>query len=70
MVTKSEPTRPPAPAVPAEATLKKIELVVERTAEVLPVSLRETVWVARAMALPEARRVAPPHEPPRARLVA
>ena len=61
--------RPFAPPVPADATLKKIELAVERTVEVLPSAVREKMRVARAMALPEPRRAAPPHEPPRARLV-
>ena len=63
------PARPFAPLVAADTTLKKIELAVERTAEVLPPAEREKVRVARAMALPEPRRVAPPHDPPRARLV-
>lgn len=69
-VLKDAPTRPFAPTVPTEAALKKIELAVEFTAEVLPPALREKVRVARAMSLPDARREAPPHEPPRARLVA
>ena len=67
---KDAPTRPFAPTVPTDATLKKIELAVERTAEVLSPAVREGMRVARAMALPETGRAAPPHEPPRARPVA
>ncbi|MCX6955563.1 MAG: hypothetical protein NTV51_25735 [Verrucomicrobia bacterium] len=58
--------RPLAPPTPAEATLKKIELAVERTAEVLPPTVRGAVRAVRATTLPDERCEAPPHEPPRA----
>jgi hypothetical protein len=63
------PAKPFAPPVPTDATMKKIELAVHRTSEVLPPALRAMRRVVRSILLPDTLRAAPPHEPPRARLV-
>lgn len=62
---KEAPPRPFAPVVPAEATLKKIELALERTTDVLPPESGQRTYLSRAASLPDSRREAPPHEPPR-----
>lgn len=59
--------RPFAPLVPVEATLKKIQLAMEETTDVLPPEVRVQRWVARLEARLDAWSDAPPHEPPRAR---
>lgn len=70
VVAKSEsPAKPFAPPVPAEATLKKIELAMQRAAEWLPSALRAQVRCALTQTLPDPLRAAPPHEPPRAAFV-
>lgn len=66
---KCAPDRPFAPVVPVEATLKKIELAVERTSEAMPPEVRVQVSLARSSVCPPARREAPPHEPPRGLMV-
>jgi hypothetical protein len=58
--------RPFAPLVPVEATLKKIQLAMEETTEVLPPEARAQRRVARLEARLEAWSDSPPHEPPRA----
>jgi hypothetical protein len=63
---KEAPSRPLAPVMPAEAALKKIELALERTTEVLPPDSGQKAHFSRVTSLPDSRREAPPHEPPRA----
>lgn len=57
--------KPLAPPIPAEATLKKIELAVHDTSELLPPALRALARTERAILLPDSVRAAPPSEPPR-----
>ena len=59
--------RPFAPLVPVEATLKKIQLAVEETADLLPPDARAQRRIAGSEARREAWLDAPPHEPPRPR---
>ncbi len=59
------PLRPLAPVVPAEATLKKIELAIARTVDLLGPVLPEKIGQGKERAMPDARTEAPPHEPPR-----
>ena len=62
---KDTPQRAPLPAVPTEIKLKKLDLAVERAAEVrLPIA-RENGFVMSALVWPEARREPPPQQPPR-----
>ena len=65
-VAKAPSEKPFAPSVPTEATLKKIELAVQETSELLPPALRALVRTESAPLLPDALRAAPPSEPPRA----
>jgi len=66
-IKKSDtPARPLALPVPAEATLKKIQLAVEFMVELRPPAEQGTwrgEWVSTVR---EARVETPPHEPPRA----
>jgi hypothetical protein len=57
--------RPFAPMVPSDATLRKIELAVERMADSPPLAVRENARVAHAIRWPDRLGEAPPHEPPR-----
>ncbi|MGC4071558.1 MAG: hypothetical protein QM760_03430 [Nibricoccus sp.] len=52
---------------PALKTLvvKKVELAVETTSEVLPMGLRAGFSLGENPMMPEFARSAPPHEPPR-----
>ncbi len=63
---KAAPEKPFAPSIPAEATLKKIELAVQATNELLPPAVRVLVRTERASPVPDSVRAAPPSEPPRA----
>ena len=61
------PAKPPT-QIPADTVMKKLELSLETTCDILPVCLRatyrdEVVWV-----FPGSRRVQPPHRPPRVSL--
>lgn len=56
----------PKPALPTAISVKKIELAMEETAEVLPLALRAGFVRGEDVMMPEAARSAPPHEPPRA----
>ena len=67
---KAAPERPFAPPIPADATLKKIELAVHRTSELLPPALRAVVWADLGTAPSDALCEPPPHEPPRMGLTA
>lgn len=58
----------PLPQVPADAVLKKIELSLEKTTDVLPAALRADRHREIAWLCPAPRRGAPPHGPPRASL--
>ncbi|MBL9200775.1 MAG: hypothetical protein JNL39_09730 [Opitutaceae bacterium] len=62
---RSQDTSRPVPPVPADAVLKKIPLVLERTAEFLPPALRADYPRAASEAIPELLRAPPPHGPPR-----
>jgi hypothetical protein len=56
----------PLPPVPADTVLKKLELSLEKTTELLPLALRATRYREISSVCPEQRRCAPPHGPPRA----
>ncbi|WP_414662788.1 hypothetical protein [Horticoccus sp. 23ND18S-11] len=60
------PVRPPQPAIPAEAVLKKFPLSVERVAELLPPVLRAGWPRAPVFVFADTLRAPPPHGPPRA----
>lgn len=63
------PEKPFLPIVPAEAVLKKIELAVQSTSEVLPPVIVAAVYAEGMGTVPEPRRDEPPHEPPRVSLM-
>ncbi len=63
------PGEPLLPPIPAEASLKKIELAMQRTSEFLPPATRAHLSVESTPLLPDTLRDQPPHEPPRARLM-
>lgn len=60
----------PPPAIPPEATLKKLVLALERTIDRVPTVPRGSVARTRSAEPVELLAEAPPHEPPRARFVA
>jgi hypothetical protein len=62
---KNAPTNTSLPTVPAEVSLKKIDLAVERTAEILPPEITTRTFSAFDDLMLDARREPPPHEPPR-----
>lgn len=65
--TRSElPARPPQPAIPAEAVLKKFPLSVELVAELLPPVLRADWPLDPVFVCADTLRAPPPHGPPRA----
>ena len=67
--TKPAPSKPFLPVVPADAILKKIELAVQFTSELLPPAVRAVVRADEEPRVPDAFRAQPPHEPPRALVV-
>jgi len=58
------PAKPNLPH-PAGSVLKKIELSLEKTNEILPIALRANHYSEKVRLCPEPRRSAPPHGPPR-----
>src|SRR5262249_8752568 len=61
------PTKPPAP-IPPDVGMKKLELSLETTCEVLPAHTRASVREEIVWKCPESRRSEPPHGPPRVSL--
>lgn len=61
------PAKPPAPPLPAEAVLKKLDLAVERTVGPQFRQAAGKICGASGWTMPDPRRAPPPHEPPRAR---
>lgn len=62
---KAAPARPFAPAVPAEATLKKIDLIVTLSSEWLPATALVRMAGVSELILPVSPWLEPPAEPPR-----
>lgn len=58
------PKKQPTPT-PADGVMKKLELSLETTCEVLPVALQTGPQAEAGWTCPEARRKQPPHGPPR-----
>ena len=67
---KDLPLPKPLPATTAGAELKKIVLMVERSVEMQTPYALEKDFVIQAITWHEARRAAPPHEPPRVKVMA
>ncbi len=61
------PAKPPLP-IAADAVMKKIELSLETTCELLPTCLRASHRKDVAWICPDSRRGEPPHGPPRVSL--
>ena len=66
---EESPSPPLAPAIPTEATLKKIELTVEHLAKAEVPAQSDTERVVVVTRLDGLDRARPPHEPPRAVVV-
>ena len=62
---RAAPERPFAPPVPAEATLKKIDLLVTLATELMPPTVRAFVPGVSAVKVPASPWCEPPVEPPR-----
>jgi hypothetical protein len=63
------PVAPSKPVLPAETTLKKIDLAFEEAVEAAVPSVRANNFVASTDRWESIRRARPPHEPPRAAVV-
>ena len=59
----------PLPPVSGDTVLKKIQLSLERTVDLLPPALRASHPIIVTLTCIDTLRVRPPHEPPRAGLV-
>lgn len=59
------PAKPFLPVVPTDAVLKKIELAVQSTSELLPPIACPLARVESKSQVPDSLRDRPPHEPPR-----
>jgi hypothetical protein len=62
---KATPDRPVSPPIPAEATLKKIDLAITLSSELIPPACRALVPRFCTVSMPAAPWSEPPSEPPR-----